>query len=95
MTIELSSFLKEIADELGRYDGDHQLPVDRNANLYARVTLCAELAAKMEMELLGFRLLESDREGRAYMEGQAIKVLNKPVSSHDGKVIRPDFGSRK
>ncbi|MFD1792106.1 hypothetical protein ACFSE0_10700 [Ochrobactrum teleogrylli] len=95
MGIELSTILKSIADELGQYDIDQPMPPHRFADVYAKLSLCSELATSMEMELTGFRLLEADRAGRAFMETEATKIFNAPVATHDGKVIRPDFGGRR
>lgn len=94
MSIELSSTLKAIADELGRHDIDNPVAGHRCNDIYAKLSLCSELASAMEMELTGFRLLEMDRQGRAFMEAEAAKALNTPIVSHDGKVVHPDFGRK-
>ncbi|MEN5278724.1 hypothetical protein ABE527_17480 [Brucella sp. TWI432] len=94
MSIELSTTLKSVADQIGRYDADEPLTGHHRADLYAKLSLCSELAVAMELELTGFRLLEMDRKGRSFMEAEAAKVLNTPVVSHNGKVVHPDFGRK-
>lgn len=95
MSVELSSTLKSIADELGRQDADDPLPGHRCTDLYAKLSLCSELARSMELELTGFRLLEMDRQGRSFMEAEASAAMSVRSVSRDGKILRPDFGRKE
>ncbi|OEI84665.1 hypothetical protein BR10RB9215_C11539 [Brucella sp. 10RB9215] len=94
MSIELSSTLRAIADDLGRYDADNPIPAHLCPDLYAKLSLCAELAVAMELELTGFRRLEMDRQGRAFMEAEAAAAMTVRPVPRDGKILRPDFGRK-
>lgn len=94
MSIELSSTLKIIADEIGRYDATNPMPSDRCADLYAKLSLCSELAVSMELEVSGFRLLESERQGRAFMEAEASTAMTARPIPRNGKILRPEFGRK-
>ena len=94
MSIELSRTLKIIADEVGRYDADNPIPAHRFSDLYAKLSLCSELAVAMELELTGFRHLEMDRQGRAFMEAEASAAMTARPVPRDGKILRPEFGRK-
>lgn len=94
MSVELSSSLYALVKELGALDTDEGLPFHKLSNLHSRLSLCADLAQAMETELTAFRIIEGNRQGRAFMEAEAAKALNKPIVSHDGKVVHPDFGRK-
>lgn len=94
MSIELSSTLRNIADELGRCDPNNPIPAHRCPDLLAKLSLCSDLAVAMELELTGFRHLEMDRQGRAFLEAEASAAMMARPVPRDGKILRPEFGRK-
>jgi len=92
MSTALSTKLSEVADYFKRpRAAKTELTEDGRQFLYEQLVILRDLALCMEQELNAFRLLEADRAGRRFLEGEATDVLRTVSAVKDGNVFRPDF----